>query len=235
MNITTATPTEIDSALSEIYTRRGAALAALDAAKRGIYRALGNRLTGRQRAIVTDADVQTLRARIADDERFGYRDGHWLRAFDQATEQLQLLGAEAKPLDAEFARRPWSRFFLVVGGHIHSSMNCSTCNRSGKATAFAWLPEISGLTEEEAVAAHGAILCTTCYPSAPLAWTDFYEQEAERKAALYCSGSGTTDWKDGQVRNGFYSGNGGYCSHCDGWAGTTSRYSRTIRKHKPGA
>lgn len=234
MNVTAATPVEIDTVLADIYTRRGVARAALEGAKRGIYRALGNRITGsRQRVTVTDADVQTFRARVADDDRFVYREGHYLRAFDQAAETLQLLTAEEEPLQAEHSRRPWSRFFLVVGGHIHSSLHCSTCNRNGKATAFAWLPDLSGLTEEEAVAAQGAILCTTCYPSAPLAWTNFYDQEAERKAALYCSGSGTSDWKDGKVRNGFYSGNGGYCSRCGGWAGTTSRYSSTIRKHKP--
>lgn len=236
MIITAATPVEIDTILADIYSRRGAALASLEGAKRGILRALGHRLTGtRRRVILADDELQLFRARVADDERFAYRERHNLEAYDQATETLQLLAAEEEPLHDEHGRRPWSRFFLVTGGHIHSSMYCSTCNRNGKATAFSWLPDLSGLTEEEAVAAHGAILCTTCYPSAPLAWTDFYEQEAERKAATYCAGSGTSDWKDGKVRNGFYSGNGGYCAHCGGWAGTTSRYSSTIRKHKPSA
>jgi len=65
----------------------------------------------------------------------------------------------------------WSRFFLVTssaGGHIHSSMRCSTCRFD---TEFGWLPTLSGLTEAEAVAAHGAILCTVCYPTAPVEWT----------------------------------------------------------------
>lgn len=236
MDITTATPTEIDTVLADIYSRRGSALAALDGAKRGIYRALGNRITGsRQRVNVTPADVQSFREQIAADANFSYRHGHYLRAFDQATETLELLAVEEAPLSDEYTRRRWSRFFLVQGGHIHSSMYCSTCNRNGKATPFVWLPELSGQTEAEAVAAHGAVLCTVCYPTAPLAWTDFYERDGERKAAEYCSGSGTTDWKDGTVRTGYYSGNGGYCAHCGGWAGTTSRTSKTIRKHKPAA
>tara|TARA_Y100000310_G_scaffold310554_1_gene355928 strand:- start:109 stop:789 length:681 start_codon:yes stop_codon:yes gene_type:complete len=70
----------------------------------------------------------------------------------------------------------WSRFFAVAGGHIHSSMNCSTCNRvtsqSGQTfTAFAWLPTLSGLTTADAIAAHGHTLCSVCFPNAPVAHT----------------------------------------------------------------
>lgn len=65
----------------------------------------------------------------------------------------------------------WSRFFLVVNnnGHIHSSQYCSTCYDT---THFNWLPALSGLTEADAVEAHGAILCTVCFPSAPVEWTN---------------------------------------------------------------
>ncbi|KJL49575.1 hypothetical protein RS84_00049 [Microbacterium hydrocarbonoxydans] len=235
MDTATATPTEIDTLLSELYQREGIARAALERSRRDIYRALGNRVpsSARLRIPLTDADLAAFRARVEDDQVFGYNHRRLLESFDKATAALAGIAAEEAPLHAEYARRPWSRFFLVQGGHIHSSMHCSTCNRNGKLTAFAWLPELSGQTEAEAVAAQGAVLCTTCYPSAPLSWTDFYEREAERKAAEYCTGSGTTDWKDGQVRTGFMSGNGGYCAHCGGWAGTTSRSSKTMRKHKP--
>ena len=65
----------------------------------------------------------------------------------------------------------WSRFYLVraSNGHIHSSMSCTTCFPT---TEYGWLVDVSGLTEAEAVAAHGERLCTICYPSAPSAWTD---------------------------------------------------------------
>lgn len=64
----------------------------------------------------------------------------------------------------------WSRFYLVTSsaGHIHSSMDCSTCRPT---TEFAWLPTVSGLTEVEAVAEHGPTLCSVCFPSAPASWT----------------------------------------------------------------
>jgi hypothetical protein len=85
----------------------------------------------------------------------------------------------------------WTRFFLVPGGHIHSSMDCSTCNKMGKPTEFAWLPDLSGLTEADAVAVHGPWLCTVCYPSAPVEYTNGEELAAAAKAAERCPGSGT--------------------------------------------
>lgn len=85
----------------------------------------------------------------------------------------------------------WSRFFLVPGGHIHSSMDCSTCNHRGTQTEFGWLPDLSGLSEADAVAIHGPWLCTVCYPSAPVEYTNGEELAAAAKAAKSCPGSGT--------------------------------------------
>jgi hypothetical protein len=91
---------------------------------------------------------------------------------------------------AEGQYKGWSRFFLVANtnGHIHRSMNCSTCNRwtvnGPSATQFRWLPTLSGLTEADAVEAHGGILCTVCFPSAPTEWTEGEnKQVAAEKAA----------------------------------------------------
>lgn len=86
------------------------------------------------------------------------------------TASIEAIREEAKPLEAIFAAAPWSRFFLVQnhGGHIHSSMHCSTCRPT---TPFGWLPNLSGLTEEDAVTEHGPLLCSVCYPTAPVEWT----------------------------------------------------------------
>jgi hypothetical protein len=76
----------------------------------------------------------------------------------------------------------WSRFFLVqnTNGHIHSSMHCSTCYST---TPFGWLPDLSGLTEAEAVEEWGGILCSVCFPSAPVDWTNgVNKRDAEQKA-----------------------------------------------------
>lgn len=100
---------------------------------------------------------------------------------------IRLLDREARPYEAEYAARRWSRFFLVraSNGHIHSSMDCTTCFTT---TQFGWLPALSGLTEADAVADQGEILCSICFPSAPVAWTSGTSRadqaaKAERAAA----------------------------------------------------
>lgn len=69
----------------------------------------------------------------------------------------------------EEAYTGWSRFFVVTSsaGHIHSSRSCSTCRMT---TTFGWLPALSGQTETEAVGEFGSVLCSVCFPSAPVAW-----------------------------------------------------------------
>jgi hypothetical protein len=88
--------------------------------------------------------------------------------------------AALSAVEAEY--EGWSRFFLVQAsnGHIHKSMWCTTCFPT---TQYAWLPELSGLTEDEAVAEYGGILCSICFPSAPVEWTTgTNKKDAQRKA-----------------------------------------------------
>jgi hypothetical protein len=76
----------------------------------------------------------------------------------------------------------WKRFWLVTntGGHIHSSLDCSTTRPT---TSWAWLTELAGRTEAEAVEEYGAILCTVCFASAPVEHTGgTNKKEAARKA-----------------------------------------------------
>lgn len=70
--------------------------------------------------------------------------------------------------EAEYSRRGgWTRFWIVVNsnGHIHTSMNCTTCFPT---TQYAWLPAISGNTNEEVVELAGESACTICFPDAPV-------------------------------------------------------------------
>lgn len=145
----------------------------------------------------------------------------------EARERYAALGEEAKPLDALYDANRWQRFFLVqnTGGHIHSSMACHTCNMR---TRFAWLPELSGLTEKEAVEAHGTILCSHCFPSAPVEWTLGLKKEADPNQ---CPGSGTYDIKEGTYRRTSYTGSGvGVCTHCNQGQSVTT--TGKLRKHK---
>ena len=55
-------------------------------------------------------------------------------------------------------------------GRAHPLLD-DTARPAYPTTSFSWLPTLSGLSEADAVEAHGAILCTVCFPSAPVEWT----------------------------------------------------------------
>ena len=115
----------------------------------------------------------------------------------------------------------WQRFFLVE--HIHRSQHCSSFRPT---TRVGWLPDVSGLTEGEAVAEHGAILCTICFPSAPVEYTKGPEADPS-----LCSGSGkyhSTEHLTGREHS--YSSPSGYCPDCLRW--NTLTKSGAMRKHK---
>lgn len=94
-----------------------------------------------------------------------------IKSYKQHTAELVAIREQEKPLEAIYNEQQWSRFFLCTNtnGHIHSEMTCSTCRWD---TQFAWLPSLSGLTEEDAVEEYGAILCSVCFASAPVEWTN---------------------------------------------------------------
>lgn len=214
-DLSTQTPREIDTALAGLYNQ-------MYALEDKIARNLG---------FIDNLEEGMAKEEAGDGRYTGWsRTGHERCAQMQdeiATwqdERLGLLGQTA-PYQAEFKARRWSRFFLVQnnGGHIHSSMDCSTCNKRGQATRFGWLPELSGKTEPEAVAEHGAILCTVCYPSAPVEWTD-------RRDPSACEGSGRYYSNDLPKRTGYYSGNWAECPVCH--TNQTISKPGKIRKHK---
>lgn len=110
----------------------------------------------------------------------------------------------------------WNRFFLVQ--HIHRSQHCSSFRLT---TRVGWLPSVSGLTEAEAVAEHGATLCTICFPSAPV--------ELTTKPVDDTVCPGTRDY-DAPSRTGFYTGNWATCADCGERVTITS--TGKLRKHK---
>lgn len=238
-NLTTMTPQEFDEELAGIYTTYAKDRASLASAIGSLHRAAGDRMQGYGRRAcwgLTDSDAEKKAEQRANDHSAMLhirKDAESaLERLQDAREKVAATTVQIEERDEVFrARGGWSRFFLVenANGHIHSSMNCSTCRPS---TQFSWLPTVSGKTEKEAVSEHGPMLCTVCFPSAPLEWTNFWEKEEERKKAESCDGSGTFDWVEGTTRFGYAAGNGGTCSHCGGYAAATS--SRKIRKHKPG-
>lgn len=110
----------------------------------------------------------------------------------------------------------WPRFFHVV--HLHSNMHCSSFRPT---TRIGWLPDVSGLTEAEAVAIHGEALCTICFPSAPTALTQKQVDPA------YCTGTSYDRTKPHELRR---MSKWGTCTEC----GTVQTVTSTgkVRKHK---
>lgn len=154
------------------------------------------------------------------------------RKIGEIEDALTDLVAERSDLDAIFeSNGRWSRFFMVAGGHIHASTACSTCNNGAEPTQFGWLIALSAMTEADAVAAHGALLCTVCFPSAPVEWTNFYEVAAAAKKAAQCPGSGTRDYPRDTARMGFAAGNYGTCTHCG--EDITLTGTNKLRRHTP--
>jgi hypothetical protein len=133
-----------------------------------------------------------------------------------------LLADVARALDAELYTG-WQRFFLVE--HIHASQHCSSFRAS---TRISWLPAVSGLTEAEAVAEYGAILCTICFPSAPVEWTNGEAKATDGR----CPGSGKPIDRSLPHRSGFYAGNWATCPECERHVGVT-RTALRIPKHQP--
>ncbi len=85
---------------------------------------------------------------------------------DEIFGMMARLQAELAGLDKEFTRRGgWTRAYAVPGGHIHSSVACSTLYPT---TVRYSLPQVSGMTETEIVNLAGERACTVCYPSAPV-------------------------------------------------------------------
>lgn len=69
--------------------------------------------------------------------------------------------------DLENKYEGWSRAFLVRNGngHVHSSMNCSTCFPT---TQFLWITDYSGADEDKIVKDAGEMACSVCFPNAPV-------------------------------------------------------------------
>lgn len=222
MDLAAMTPTEIDTILADIYQR-----AARDEARlREVLEAIASanydrtRLTWKGYIGHLTADQALARwgkvnARVAA-----------LEALEPGRRAaVQPFRDEAAPYEAERESRPWSRFFLVPDGHIHSSMGCRTCNRGKYATRFTWLPQYSGRTMADMITdldARGRdrshILCSVCFPDAPPSWL-VRLPDTDRCPGVHPIHD-----------NRRHYGRLGICSECMTWQPVTS--TGKVRKHK---
>jgi UDP-2,3-diacylglucosamine pyrophosphatase LpxH len=73
--------------------------------------------------------------------------------------------AWVEALENEFTRRGgWNRYYLVIDGHVHRELRCSTCRPT---TFYSWLTELADCDESKMVAEYGEVACSVCFPDAP--------------------------------------------------------------------
>lgn len=227
VDLASLTPPQVDTLLrdaSREYTRAQQRVAwEYDT----VHQNLGERQIrdGKRRVWPTSHEKaeQTLRAKVESGE-FGMtweatRVNQNLEKLDETRAARETIHTTMAALDAEYARRPWSRFFVVHNGHIHSSRSCTTCYPT---TEYGWIPELSGLTEADAVASQGTILCSICFPSAPVEWT------VGKQAPPGCDG---TDKEPAGNRYRAGMTEYGNCSVCG--ASQVVKANGRVRKHKP--
>jgi hypothetical protein len=171
------TPVEIDTKLYDLYLKELKAEQSVQFARADIHNAAGDksRYIGNRRSwtMTFDEAVKAVEKRAATDATYIGRDAQRsIERLNDAVREVERVRKEGGTYDAEFIRRGgWTRAFLAVTngkGHVHSSMNCSTCNKGEQRTQFSWMVDYSGHTEEEIVEAAAERACTVCYPSAPV-------------------------------------------------------------------
>jgi hypothetical protein len=160
MDITTATPAEIDAVIFANLQTVWAARDFIVRLTEQAHREAGDRKQwiGRQ-ARWTMSDEQAWVA-VDSAKLIAERDG----AQAEYEEAYKVI----RSLDAEYLRRGgWTRAYLVdnADGHVHNTERCSSFRMN---TRYHWLTEQSGKPEAEIVELAGERACTICYPSAPV-------------------------------------------------------------------
>lgn len=199
MNLTTATPVEIDTVLADLYRAlmikehdiESAELVILGYAGmrewvrppnygKGHYRNTGTfaearaKMQGHVDAYTAERglDYDAMSEQAKGGIRYYEYVPTLLSKHDAAVREVKKIRLNIAVLDAEFDRRGgWTRKFLVTSssGHLHSTMSCSTCRPT---TTYGWWPTLSGMTEAEAITAlkdRADALCSVCFPTAPVA------------------------------------------------------------------
>jgi hypothetical protein len=240
-DITTATPVEIDTALAELDGRSRRIRSRIASIVNDLHEIADDksRYVGRRRQVwtMTNAEAERIaREKIAAGTvslscRFS-AEGTVAR-LDAYRAELAPVETETGELNAEYARRPWNRFFVVQnnGGHVHSSMSCQTCNNGTAPTEFGWLPEWSGRSEDEALVAlretEKAIMCSICFPNAPVEWHSAVAKPVDER---YCVGRG----RYGEALQMRYASPRGTCPECKQTGVSVSSTGKVLKHKKPG-
>ncbi|ASR86368.1 hypothetical protein SEA_AMOHNITION_88 [Mycobacterium phage Amohnition] len=212
-----------DAILAELTEVEYNAYAAWESAADRVHSAAGdNKTYGGYWKLGIDEALAKAAERAADETIVKYNRDGYQRAIDAYAPAVEARRAAGEAIRVHEAAnyKGWLRFFLVPGGHIHRSRGCSSLRIT---TRIGWLPNLSGETEADAVAEHGAMLCTKCFPSAPVEWT--MGKPVDPNA---CKGSGEAPVEGTIVRR--YRSAYAECTGC----GVRQVYtmSGVIKKHK---
>lgn len=175
---------EIDTALADRYEAQARASADIHRAVDSIHFSARDKKQYRGRTAIGWMMTEEQAIAACPDRSYGQDKSELVEKLAEGRARWAAIEAEIKALNAQYTG--WSRFFLVTssaGGHIHRSMQCSTCTYT---TTYGWLPQLSGLTEKDAVEDQGPRLCSVCFPTAPVEWTIGEQKPAKN----YCSASG---------------------------------------------
>lgn len=180
MDLTKMTPPQVDELLADLWEREGKQHALAAAVYVRAHYAIGEkaRFVGAQGRREWPTSDEHALAECRKLVEAGFEVKPWssgdpakvVASYEEIIKELARISDEQQVLGNEFRRRGgWSRFYLVTSsdGHIHDSMSCSTCRPS---TRYGWLPKVSGLSAADAVAEYGPLLCSVCFPGAPVEW-----------------------------------------------------------------
>jgi hypothetical protein len=185
-----------DQQTAALYAQAGRLQDALDHHRDRMHQMVGDRKSwvGRQQYWkMTAAQVlDQLRALVAEGDTFSPR--HGLKPSEAISREGEKMSAVAavvlqiEELENTYRKSPWPRYILCLShdGHVHSYHGCSTLRPTSR---LEWHPELSGMTEAEAVAELDEALCSVCFRSAPVALREDYvsrrsqADKAEREAA----------------------------------------------------
>lgn len=186
---------EVDTALYALYRERLHLAQRVESAwysvhhtagDKRVYDYVGNRSVERWGMAHDEAEKRAQAIADNDITYTGTRAKEALQDLATAREALKVCRDRQQVLHSAYKARPWTRAFLVTDGHVHSSMECSTCFPT---TEFSWLVQFADHNEAEIVEAAGERACTVCYPTAPtlrefqLASPLFTEEEEARNKA----------------------------------------------------
>lgn len=174
-DLTTWEPVAIDTELADLYGKAAALRQRRDSEHDFLAREVSRRYFNRpgftsRRATAEELDEAITAITATPDAERAFHHRELLKYHERITKldtEIAALHEQMSPLNDEFQRRGgWTRAFLVTNGngHVHSSMNCSTCHPT---TRYHWVTEYSDHNETEIVEAAGERACTVCYPSAP--------------------------------------------------------------------